>query len=79
MMFVWEDTKVNFFIETSSTNISANLESLILEVYTNGSITPTEAVSTAAEILQTIFGSLKLTELPRQAQTIIDGEFQWLH
>jgi DNA-directed RNA polymerase subunit alpha len=69
-------TKVNFFIETSSTNISANLESLILEVYTNGSITPTEAVSTAAEMLQTIFGSLKLTELPRQSQTVIDEEFK---
>jgi DNA-directed RNA polymerase subunit alpha len=67
-------TKVNFFIETSGSNTSINLESLILEVYTNGSITPTEAVSTAAEILQTIFESLKLTELPQRSKTIIEEE-----
>lgn len=56
-------TKVNFFIETSSPDgaTSTNLESLILEVYTNGSITPTEAISAASDTLQTIFGSLKLT------------------
>ena len=69
-------TKVNFFIETSGNNISANLESLILEVSTNGSMTPTEAVTTAADMLQTIFSSLKLTELPRQVQTVIDEELK---
>ena len=65
-------TKVNFFIETSGNNISSNLESLILEVYTNGSITPTEAVSAAAESLQTIFNSLKLTDFPLQTQTVVE-------
>jgi DNA-directed RNA polymerase subunit alpha len=65
-------TKVNFFIETSGSNISANLESLILEVYTNGSITPTEAVSVAAETLQTIFSSLKITDLPLQSKTVLE-------
>jgi DNA-directed RNA polymerase subunit alpha len=68
--------KVNFFIETSSNNISANLESLILEVYTNGSITPTDAVSTAAEVLQTIFGSLKLTDLPLHPQICMEEELK---
>lgn len=68
--------KVNFFIETSSNNISANLESLILEVYTNGSITPTEAVSAAAETLQTIFNSLKLTDLPLSSKTIIEDDLK---
>jgi len=53
--------KVNFFIETSGDGIATNLESLILEIDTNGSITPTEAVSAAAEKLQTCFSSLKLT------------------
>ena len=67
-------TKVNFFIETSGDNISANLESLILEVYTNGSITPTEAVSAAAETLQTIFASLKLTEFPLQSKTVLEED-----
>jgi len=65
-------TKVNFFIETSSNNSSINLESLILEVYTDGSITPTEAVSAASETLQNIFNSLKLTDLPFQSKPIID-------
>jgi DNA-directed RNA polymerase subunit alpha len=67
-------TKVNFFIETSGNNISTALESLILEVYTNGSITPTEAVSSAADILQTIFGSLKITDLSHSSKTISDDE-----
>jgi DNA-directed RNA polymerase subunit alpha len=65
-------TKVNFFIETSGNTTTANLESLILEVYTNGSITPIEAVSASAEILQTIFGSLRLTDFPLQNQPIVD-------
>jgi DNA-directed RNA polymerase subunit alpha len=65
-------TKVNFFIETSGNMTTANLESLILEVYTNGSITPTEAVSASSEILQTIFGSLRLTDFPLQTQPLID-------
>jgi DNA-directed RNA polymerase subunit alpha len=68
--------KVNFFIETSGNNISTDLESLILEVYTNGSTTPTEAVSSAAEILQTIFDSLKLTDLPIQSKTVIEDDLK---
>ena len=68
--------KVNFFIETSSNNISANLESLILEVYTNGSILPTEAVSAAAEILQSIFNSLKITDLPTQSKAIAEEDIK---
>jgi DNA-directed RNA polymerase subunit alpha len=66
--------KVNFFIETSSNNISTNLESLILEVYTNGSITPTEAVSEASETLQVIFNSLKLTDLPVHSKTLVEED-----
>lgn len=68
--------KVNFFIETSGNNISANLESLILEVYTDGSITPTEAVSAGAEILQTIFNSLNLTDHPGQSKAVIEHELK---
>jgi DNA-directed RNA polymerase subunit alpha len=60
--------KVNFFIETSTNSASTNLESLILEVYTNGSITPTEAVSAASEILQRIFSSLKIVDFPQSAK-----------
>jgi len=64
--------KVNFFIETSDNSISGNLESLILEVSTNGSITPTEAVTAAAETMQTIFSCLKLTDLPVQLNAIME-------
>jgi len=55
--------KVNFFIETSRSNSSAELESLILEIWTNGSITPDEALSSCAEILEKTFEALKITEI----------------
>jgi DNA-directed RNA polymerase subunit alpha len=75
-LFTCPSKKVNFFIETSTNNSATNLESLILEVYTNGSITPTEAVSAASEILQTIFGSLTLTNLPIQSKIIVEDELK---
>ena len=57
-------TKVNFFVETSKKNSTSELESLILEVWTNGSITPAEALSSSAEILENTFGILKITDTP---------------
>ena len=54
-------TKVNFFVETSKSSSSFELESLILEVWTNGSIMPDEALSSSAEILENTFGLLKVT------------------
>jgi len=53
--------KVNFFVETAQTNNSPELESLILEIWTNGSLTPAEALSTSAEILGNSFELLKIT------------------
>ena len=53
--------KVNFFVETSRSNSSFELESLILEIWTNGSILPDEALSSSAEILENTFGLLKVT------------------
>lgn len=67
-------TKVNYFIETSSKETSPNLESLILEVYTNGSILPSEAITTAAEILQKIFKSLNVTDSPIQQPSLFDKD-----
>lgn len=64
-------TKANFFIETSNNEMATDIESLILEVYTNGSMTPTEAVSAAAEILQTTFNALKLSEIPTLSPTSV--------
>lgn len=54
--------KVNFFVETSRKNLSSEVESLVLEVNTDGSITPTEAISSASEFLENVFQSLKLTD-----------------
>ena len=53
--------KVNFFVETAQTNTSSELESLILEIWTNGSLTPAEALSTCAEVLEKSFELLKIT------------------
>ena len=53
-------TKVNFFVETSRSSKSFELESLILEIWTNGSILPDEALSLAAEKLENTFGLLKV-------------------
>jgi DNA-directed RNA polymerase subunit alpha len=53
--------KVNFFVETAQTGNSSDLESLILEIWTNGSLTPAEALSTSAEVLGNSFELLKIT------------------
>jgi len=53
--------KVNFFVETAQTGNSSELESLILEIWTNGSLTPAEALSTSAEVLGNSFELLKIT------------------
>lgn len=54
-------TKVNFFVETSRSSSSFELESLILEIWTNGSVKPDEALSLSAKILENTFGLLKVT------------------
>jgi DNA-directed RNA polymerase subunit alpha len=56
--------KVNFFVETSRSKNFSELESLILEISTNGSLTPCEALSSAAKILENTFGLLKITDSP---------------
>jgi DNA-directed RNA polymerase subunit alpha len=53
--------KVNFFVETAQIGNSSELESLLLEIWTNGSLTPAEALSTSAEILENSFELLKIT------------------
>jgi DNA-directed RNA polymerase subunit alpha len=64
--------RVNFFVETSPNEITPNCERLNLEVYTDGSITPTEAVSSAAELLQKLFGSLRITNLPSSSNSLVE-------
>jgi len=67
-------TQVNFFVETSRSNSVSELESLILEVWTNGSIKPSEALSFAAELLENTFGMLKISDTASNLITIPETE-----
>jgi DNA-directed RNA polymerase subunit alpha len=51
--------KVNFLVEPSSLREGSNQEKLILEVWTDGSISPIEAVSQSAAILIEQFGCFR--------------------
>lgn len=53
--------KVNFFVETSKSVSSLKNESLILEIETDGSITPTDAINIAGKKLTNLFSSVSLT------------------
>ena len=54
--------KVNFFVETLRTSSSSIAESLILEIITDGSIEPIEAIYSAASILENIFASFQVKD-----------------
>ena len=69
-------TKVNFFVETSKNTSSFELESLILEIWTNGSIMPEEALALSAEILENTFGLLKVTNTLVPLSTSIETPVQ---
>jgi DNA-directed RNA polymerase subunit alpha len=65
-------TKANFFVETARSlsaeesvekyGSSSELENLLLEIWTNGSIQPSEALSYSAEILENTFSLLRITD-----------------
>ena len=65
--------KGNFFVETSQNSTSVETESLLLEIETNGSITPIDVLNSASDILSTTFGSLKTTDSINETP-IIDEE-----
>lgn len=69
-------TKVNFFVETAKSNSTFELESLILEVWTNGGIMPDEALSLSAEILENTFGLLKVTNTTTTSSPDIETPVQ---
>ena len=52
--------KVNFFVETSQSVSSLKNESLILEIETNGSITPTDAINIAGKKLVNLFSLVNM-------------------
>ena len=55
---------------------TTNLESLILEIFTDGSITPAEALSASSNILQTIFSHLQPTDFPVQENIIVEENLE---
>jgi DNA-directed RNA polymerase subunit alpha len=65
--------KVNFFVEVSKETKSTDLESLILEIQTDGSITPLTALTNAASILQTLFGSFNPND-PLTSPQVLEEE-----
>ena len=70
-------TQVNFFVETAKNNSSSELECLILEIWTNGTILPVDALSSAAKILESSFGLLKITDtLPTLALSMNTSSFE---
>jgi len=69
-------TKVNFFVETSRNSSSFGLESLILEIWTNGSIMPDEALSLSSEILENTFGLMKVSNTLSTTSPTIETPLQ---
>ena len=66
-------TKVNFFVETSRNSSFSVTESLILEIATDGSLEPIEAISNAALILENVFASLKIKQSnPLQLPSLVE-------
>jgi DNA-directed RNA polymerase subunit alpha len=68
--------RVNFFIETAKNNTTFELESLILEVWTNGGLMPDEALSLSAEILENTFNQLKVTNITTTLSPDIETSIQ---
>jgi DNA-directed RNA polymerase subunit alpha len=54
--------RVNFFIETAkkTSTFELEMESLILEIWTNGGIMPSEALKLSAKILENTFGMVNM-------------------
>lgn len=63
--------KVNYIVEQTRVQSNTNLERLVLEVWTNGTITPETAISEAAKILVSYF---KLFEGFRPVTGVDDGD-----
>lgn len=59
--------KVNFFVETANNPSDLGLESLLLEVWTNGSLMPDEALKLSSEILENTFSLLKESNIKKMS------------
>ncbi len=56
-------TKVNYSVEDFGIDVSLEKDRLLLDIWTNGSLTPQEALSQAASILVDLFNPLKDIEI----------------
>jgi DNA-directed RNA polymerase subunit alpha len=66
--------KVNYSVEDARVGGSLERDRLIMEVWTNGSLTPQEALSQAADILVDLFNPLKDITFPSISDIINDDE-----
>ena len=58
--------KVNFFVETSQNKAFSTIESLILEISTNGSITPQDAIFESSQLIINLFSELLENKVENQ-------------
>ena len=66
-------TKVNYEVQPTRVGHNANYENLVLEVWTNGSMLPQDAVALAAKILVAHFEEfLKLNEITRDINIVAE-------
>ena len=68
--------KVNFFVETSSSKERLEKERLIIEIETNGSILPLEALNLAAERLSSLFKLINSADLTAEFPTEVENIVQ---
>jgi DNA-directed RNA polymerase subunit alpha len=68
--------KVNFFVETSRNSDFLEIESLILEVETNGSITPSIAMDNSASILENMFSLIRTDDIGLHTNFINEKSIQ---
>ncbi len=65
--------KVNFWVESARVGRSTDYDRLIMEIWTDGSITPKQALTQATNILKDHISLFSLEEEPVQEEEVIDA------
>ena len=71
--------KVNFTVEDARVGFESNYDRLILEIYTDGSISPEEALVEAAKILRDqllLFTKEEFEPIEREKEEVVDDQWQ---
>lgn len=77
-MMIWVDSvftpvkKVRYNIESARVGQMTNLDKLIIEIETNGSITPENALKFSANVLKSYFNLFDTTDIPVEAEFMSD-------